>query len=126
MKKNELRIGNWVDYFDSIHVVEKINKKSVRLVYLGDGTSTSSELDSPCLRPIELNGEILEWFGFTQCDVGHWYQDEDNDLYGFVERSGGYSLVVSDIDQKETYVKYAHQLQNLYFALTGEELSHEN
>ena len=67
------------------------------------------------LKPIELTEEWLQKFGFELYDsveFRHFYRKNDFDL------DENYQPI--DFDCIE--IKYVHQLQNLYFALTGQEL----
>jgi hypothetical protein len=67
------------------------------------------------LKPIELTYQWLDKLGFEfkdAGDFGHYYSLEDFDL------DENYQPI--DFDCIE--IKYVHQLQNLYFALTGQEL----
>jgi hypothetical protein len=67
------------------------------------------------LKPIELTEEWLQKFGFELYDsveFRHFYRKNDFDL------NQDYQPI--DFDCIE--IKYVHQLQNLYFALTGKEL----
>ncbi|MEN5306801.1 hypothetical protein ABE425_04755 [Chryseobacterium cucumeris] len=65
--------------------------------------------------PIELNEDWLLKFGFHKVQYSFWINGlavHNNTPFEF------YILY----EQNRTYIKYVHQLQNLYFALTGEEL----
>jgi hypothetical protein len=67
------------------------------------------------LKPIELTYQWLDKLGFEfkdAGDFGHYYSLEDFDL------NQDYQPINFDCDE----IKYVHQLQNVYFALTGQEL----
>jgi hypothetical protein len=118
IQANELRIGNW------IRIRESDTKVQVEAYMLA-----ISEL-SNC-QPIPLTPEILEKCGFEK--------QESADQYGWYLGAGRrclcwcYSDIVSlefkkcQSDYSDTLFdfscKYLHQLQNLYFALTSEELT---
>ena len=124
MDAKELRIGNWV-----------------HLSSLTDGTELDIEVGLFHLNeigrtvkykytPIPLTEEWLEWFGFeTECK---WINDcraVKGDFYITLDHDGatviGYPTSVG-MRNKWMFVQdieYVHQLQNLYFALTGEELN---
>jgi hypothetical protein len=78
------------------------------------------------LRGIPLTPEWLERFGFDNSPAEHWSFGYST-VYG-VFRKGG---ITYNSSQKtfwyhgvlENQPKYVHQLQNLYFALTGTELT---
>lgn len=113
MKASELRIGNLID-----------NNGKVKSVVASDF------LDRKwlCFEPIIITEDWLVKFGFKKGhmieygDYTPYYKENFEAIYltnhGFVYspyRPSG-----------EIPVKYIHQLQNLYFALTGEELPTQN
>jgi hypothetical protein len=130
MKVNELRIGNYVAehecdpfYFQ----VEEIRKYvgSDLWVYYRSGSIKTKEPE-----PIPLTEEWFLKLGFNYHNP---FQDEDSDFYVFqIKTSKGESITfgyASDVNGWFTdrllitvNIYYVHQLQNLYFALTGEEL----
>ena len=107
MKATELRIGNWVMYSSKIQVNENKIRECV---------------DHPDrFAPIPLTEEWLERFGFNKINHIHngviwchskikitWYSNGMIDLRG----SAGWQRIY-----------YVHALQNLYHALTGQELT---
>ncbi len=106
MTAKELRIGNWVyDEGDLENPIQIVNIQE-------DNTSW--------LKPIPLTEEWLVKLGF----VSNPYQDiyaKVSDTISFVidvDKTRGYLELYS----KGVDLKHVHQLQNLYFALTGEEL----
>jgi len=109
MKANELRIGNWV---------EQPNDGVTRVTAILNDLQIKTEtgyIDKYC-RPIPLTEEWLLKFGFR----GNERQR--------VKRFVGLEIYTKDLWRYNTkgnnalVVEYVHQLQNLYFALTGEEL----
>jgi len=127
MKPNELRIGNWVlvnnkpSSIDSIHESHGVNL-SIFLGGYGDGGSLySDQFDE--IKPIRLTTEILEKARFRQAIT--------NDRIWLL-RIGDTNLMLHIDGSAWSYsgpilikIEYVHQLQNLYFALTGEELEIE-
>jgi hypothetical protein len=103
MKANELRIGNKVSYEGSNVTVNTIADDEVTF-------SDYASFDYPQIEDIsgiELTDELLIRFGW-----------KDGFAKGMLIRDGlKIRLLGHDMD-----TKYVHQLQNLYFALTGEEL----
>lgn len=81
--------------------------------------------------PIPLTEEWLIRFGFKK-DINDWFTNsfvasiQDSVTMIYINIVSG-SACLTDFDDREqmSYVgnkiKYVHQLQNLYFALTGEE-----
>ena len=106
MKANELRIGNWVMYNSKIQVNENKIRECV---------------DHPDrFAPIPLTEEWLLKFGFEYSDL-----NGDSGLWKIppFQIYGKYNQFIYDY---RLDVNYVHQLQNLYFALTGEELTYQN
>jgi hypothetical protein len=105
MKANELRIGNLVEYGNDI---EQITIHHLFGVMHGDD-----------VKPIPLTEEWLFKFWFRYND-GLFIKEN---LVVFIY--DGYCKVVfgslTFVDGVK--IKHVHQLQNLYFALTGEELT---
>lgn len=120
MKANELRIGNYVidNRDDSIHKVT-------------GGTIHSYEFsNTSILKPIPLTEEWLLKFGFkySPCGIsgadmwqglGFW-QLPNTEITLRGDKNCKYQLRIHGFINSN-YV-FVHQLQNLYFALTGEEL----
>lgn len=105
IKAEEFRIGNWVYDFA---------RKPVQIIRLTKGAF-------PLEMPIPLTHKILVQFGFT-CylnpnNTGSVIYDL-NDFKIIEHKTEDFSL--RDMHSKR--FTYLHQLQNLYFALTGEEL----
>lgn len=124
MEANELRIGNWIDYNGKHAYITAVGKKSV-IIELGtviNDHSAYTESKNPNLD--EINGIPLteEWllkFGFIKvldypCFRLDGLQIEFN---GFDSQWG------SGLLDEKTVTKYVHQLQNLFFALKGKELT---
>jgi hypothetical protein len=103
MKANELRIGNWAMYSSKIQVNENKIRECV---------------DHPDrFAPIFLTEEWLERFGFEK--IGGW-DDYEAYILNEVEITINENVPFKNYLDKE--IKHVHQLQNLYFALTGQEL----
>lgn len=117
MKASELRIGNliWDD--------RKQKAKFVNHRVINDLASNNNPLP---YSPIPLTEECLENFGFIWTESG-WYYKED---CPYPCTGGVFTLRISKYKDYYTLLdngagpilKYVHQLENLYFALTGEEL----
>ena len=115
IQANELRIGNLVyekHCDDSLHiaVVALIQK-------YGDATKIRTENGWYAEEPIPLTEEWLIKFGF----VSSMFEDNVfihyNGMKYFLETQQLHFLTI------ELNFKYVHILQNIYFALTGEELT---
>lgn len=131
MTANELRIGNIVHCpgqilpITAIDSDRELDSKAACSVRLGSLVATW--LDQ--LKPIPLSKEWLSRAGFDKRIVRidrhggeDWFDistvmvndDVDNPEWRYLFTMNGGSLIV---------VQYVHQLQNLYFALAGEELT---
>jgi len=113
MKINELRIGNWVL---ARLVPYQIDEMEVKASGYGRiGLYHNYRIDKGEVRPIPLTEEWLLKLGFENNELiaAHnkfiWFKNH-------IGISGMLGVV------KPVECKYVHQLQNLYFALTGEEL----
>jgi hypothetical protein len=127
MNANELRIGNKALLTDinEICIITWISNK-----YIGYETkSRIGECIPSCLKPIPLTEEWLLKFGFnttfekiTEIQIN---ENENEVLYYDISEKC-MSLYVpvhyEDTSLIFNHCKYVHQLQNLYFALSGKEL----
>ena len=115
MKATELRIGNW-------YLWEAEGKKYPYQIEARD-------LDSNYIQnfdPVPLTEEWLVKLGFRG-----WEDSYPIDLPdGFLEIEDDFSYGIKSSEKADTLgfwyadaVQYVHELQNLYFALTGEELT---
>jgi hypothetical protein len=113
IKPEELRIGNIILYksYNKPEIVEEIKPISIRTIKGG------SHQGIEYFEAIPITKEWMEKLGFTYNDLngdsGHWQLLPFEILHG----EEGYSY-----DYKID-LKYIHQLQNLYFSLTGQELT---
>jgi hypothetical protein len=113
MKANELRIGNWLQRLDG----------SFFQLSLYDFQVINELIERWHPSPINITEEWLLKFGFKK------REDGDFDLFDFSE----VDIVITNPNNSNVWkcdgvcfsvgcLEYVHQLQNLYFALTGEEL----
>jgi len=109
MTAAELRIGNWYKNMSNDNPFNQIKY--------------GHEIDYVAIycEPIKLTEEWLLKFGIKQYNV-----DTINDC-GDISYDGELFYIYSGLGDAESYgfainIKHVHQLQNLYFALTNEEL----
>lgn len=123
MKANELRIGNWV------HSPFYKDYEIVALSVLGEGNELFfKSLDyypKSCrlkdIKPIKLNDLWLLRFGFKLFnDGGELVGDDMFWIHPKMKGSVNHGTYIWNICGVK--IRYVHQLQNLYFALTGVEL----
>ena len=121
MKANELRIGNWIEWAGNnirvTEICEFIDADAGR-----QGLNIDGAWLDDC-SPIPLTPEILEKVGFEKVDnfyfhplIGDYSMEAYDDEFIFACDDCFYNVNLK-------HVKYLHQLQNLYFALTGYELN---
>jgi hypothetical protein len=124
----ELRVGNCVmDGAGRIMVVENIQDRSINRLIDGDGVSGSYSLEG--LQPMPLTPEILEKCGF---DIPAFIRDISDGFFLTTDKMLGFRLQLEK-DYKHigyvceslklNHIAYLHQLQNLYYALTGTEIT---
>jgi len=134
MKANELRIGNWIErLFEGEST--GIEECSIRTIWDAFKFETEAGIHKFQFQPIPLTEEWLLKFGFEK-----WGRDDlprtlsysigwikifpSNSFCDFM----GYGFIYYKPDHEKSTesarvnIQNLHQLQNLYFALTGEEL----
>lgn len=119
MKANELRIGNLVSYRGKKEgIVSNLGNtfETIRdFNYLPYGSDDINEYE-----PIPLTKEWLVKFGFKVAE----FESFKLKIKGFtimVDILG--DIIDCYLESIGTDIHYVHQLQNLYFALTNEELT---
>ncbi len=135
MKANELRIGNYVSCPDGLATIVEIDGRHNRVVVYEEEYNDRSGYLLSRISPVPLTEEWLVKFGFSLV--------HKNNKHYFITLSepGQYAFHVYGIDENfgiafsdnilgetrdyipRTSIKYVHELQTLYFALTGEELT---
>jgi hypothetical protein len=121
MKAQELRIGNLLKDIDG-NIVEVITvyENGNYVVHSSIHQFAIIEKDDDLIIPIPITEEWLLRFGF----VSNPYQDryENKSIHVQCNKTRG---VTELWIENMPHIKYVHQIQNLYFALTGEELIHD-
>jgi hypothetical protein len=121
MKAQDLRVGNWVEFIDfPAKYFTKVTPKILSII--NDYPKNHTWFSVP------LTPEILEKCGFKKWDKFNIFSIEfknGNEIQIDLNKGevflGGSESCVSNMGFYSN-AKYLHQLQNLYFALTGEEL----
>lgn len=111
MKTTELRIGNYIMANGKQINVGHIQDNFYGILINGNG------VDTEIYAPIPLNEEWLLKFGFTE-EVGNVFHVDD--WFFVLKKLKGNFIFPAFWHVK---IRYVHQLQNLYFALTGKELT---
>jgi len=136
MKANELRIGNKIMFSDDSSIFEVKGMHEFGLDVANDIEETYIEYDQ--FEPIPLTEELLLKCGFEEikdyydigksmffydidkslenCEFYIYYNTEDKNIYiSSMENEESVSKKISSITS-------VHQLQNIFFALTNQEL----
>lgn len=139
MKANELRLGNYLqldgenyhvnEIYNNLQCVE-LKRKNLENPKLND--YEECDLDCNDLLPIPLTEEWLLNLGFNSeykkgwigIDVKHENGTTTDFVLSYPQRMGMWQTFFAFEYDSFRFVelKYVHQLQNLYFALTGSEL----
>lgn len=120
---NELRIGNYLCGLKMEDPIRRIND-SIQYNY----QTERYELDCIGLEyfePIPITEEWLLKFGFEWCNEVSGYFDNLHAIYLKYPKIQFHPFCTNDKDCWNE-IEYVHQLQNLYFALTGTELVIKN
>ena len=133
MKATELRIGNLIEYRIQDDLDDRKDWWEVSKIDATDLCILESNIDYD-FRPIPLTEEWLLKFGFNkEYQKGYIGIDVYNSDFVLTEPLKMGEWQTNYTFQFETgsvpkfkEIEYVHQLQNLYFALTGEELVLKN
>ena len=115
MKATELRIGNWVHDPNG-----KGADKTIRFKMISNWEVLNTAKWKP-YQPIPLTHEWLEKFGFDVYQLKNRKRGYRNNFNINLFKRGDIKISYKH-RQLSIDLKYVHQLQNLYFALTSEEL----
>lgn len=150
MKASELRIGNYVYYEHTTHIVSGVHENKVYSWWVKDGEPvieykakdiSGTQVENPYMdvvsqyKPIPLTEEWLLRFGFVNIDKGNnnfiTYTDSEHNYYLQIDvrrKDGKYLILDNSFDDLRAFsmidIEYVHQLQNIYYCLTGEELNY--
>ena len=117
MEAKELRTGNIVKYEDTVYL------HGGNITEIGDIIQGETDY----YEPIPLTEEWLLKFGIKNANFIHEIKPPIIHIYSinkwfFAINEDGSIRMLHPVN--EIYIKYVHQLQNLYFALTGTELEY--
>jgi len=126
MKPEELRIGNYVTWADQdittsdsvLTVIGIVLNDTIWLEWeWEDGTNDNTDCGIDSIKPIPITEQWLIDFGFRfEQTINSW----TNGYYDILITNNGKFIIDEIYNCPE--IEHIHQLQNLYFALTGEEL----
>ena len=133
MKANELRIGNWIKYEDKL--VQVVQVSSMMILCQRDENQFLVNCAPKVFQPIELTGDILikagyfkkgyhEIYFMTPCVYCYDYyiscQNIKDNKYSFV--ASGYKNGELKRQIRLDNIQYLHELQNIFFSFTNQEL----
>ena len=126
LSATELRIGNFI----SINFGNRDDGKIITVDGVSDCEIFNEETGySLCneFNPIMITEQWLLDFGFNQNIETQWYIHFDNMCLTLYEDLPQYIVEIHDMEMNDSSIflmsiQYVHQLQNLFFALTQEEL----
>jgi hypothetical protein len=117
MKANELRIGNMVSFCNGISPKEIITIQGRFFTSFTDKYPSVNNY----YKPIPLTEEWLVKFGFMKFKRGYKLKNFGQFII-MGDKLAFYPAGILDAMFRWDLLQYVHQLQNLYFALTGNEL----
>ena len=119
MKASEFRIGNWLKDNSigagsrlTYHIVHSINSEAINY----------TPIESEWFEPISLKPEILDRIIQSKKISIDCYQIGDINLFIKKVSAEEWAVFINNDSETRLGYRYLHQLQNLYFDLTGEEL----
>jgi hypothetical protein len=125
---NELRIGNYVFYEDSVVRIAMINHKEApgewSSVSTGGEKKFASGLSFESIQPVPLSDVVLERCNFIYHDYFKFWQlvAGSGEYRSEMDIDGDFNVL--DFMRRPIVKKVAslHQMQNIYFMLKGKEL----
>lgn len=136
LKINQLRIGNWVKPNNSSGI--ESNEGTVFSInnHLVSVSPNRNPYDIHLIDPINLTNDWFSKFGFDVIDDQYFSKHTRCGIGGLGITMKDHLPMVLVVDERQydgiyrqvigKQIKYVHELQNLYFALTGEELEVRN
>lgn len=117
----DLRIGNWITVSEVTYRVTALSETKVHFKGRKGGVSHEE------IHPIPITQEILEKAGFKKKEKSDLFDKFPNE--GFTYHLYSHKVMIFHGPHNtlchwlSTQIDYLHQLQNLYYCLTGRELS---
>jgi len=126
MKVTELRLGNWVNtqWYKDFKIVglTVFEDKTAQCSIFKDLNYYPQSTNINDLHAIKITHEWLSKFGFKRFEENDSYQLDVKlgfSIWGRIKT--GFNIYVESTEIGKS-IKYVHQLQNIYFELTGKEL----
>ena len=119
IKPSDLRLGNWVMYDNRYFQISMIADVFPELNTTEFGIGV---VDYNNISAIPLSEEVLLKCGFEKGDFSKTYVRYSIGNFNIIHDTDKGIFICDGIKYTLVCVEYLHQLQNLYYALTGEEL----
>lgn len=130
MEARELRIGNVLK-----STISRDRGGTFAILAIKDGYVSFSQLNNDYIwqsientRPVRITPEIFEKIKEAEKNVTHFVLPTPTHDITLVPDANSWGAYFLDLPEDECYIrsiKFVHQLQNIYFALSGEELKIE-
>ena len=114
MKAKDLMIGNYINAWlidGSWQVIKVDSGKKLDFIYMQESNNI--------YKPIPITEDWLVKFNF---DLG-WIIEHNTESFCLIQQGVNYYYSADMHHHTSKPMKYIHQLQNLFFALTGKELT---
>ena len=129
VSKKELRIGNWMFVDDMLnnHIICSIRETMVNVEYirLDNKEPHCSLISIDRLKGIELNNNCLANLGFKKRQfLNDWFIEIPNSKTILIYKDGE-AYICEENKQPCLYIKckFAHTIQNIYYSLSGFDLT---
>ncbi len=121
----ELRVGNYVHFNNELREVErliliKVDNLSFQHISLDYRNRVKSYIQAKSATPIELSEKWLIAFKLSQDFDRFYFKAHGNDYSVRISKTGGR---LYGCGNNAIPIYHVHQLQNIYFDFTGEELT---
>lgn len=123
MKANELRIGNWVMYEGEPFMVKWMTQIEGNWCAILDKVVFNVPLSD--LKPITLTRKLIEEIGFKEAGDEHLYKQNGIYVWCRTEHEDAWISEIDDVNLEKRDIWHLHRFQNIFFALTKEELEVE-
>lgn len=120
MEIKQLRIGNLILFNGEYREISSLHNDNTLRLRKGNNCEGCYSINN--IKPIELTEEILMQCGFLKVRYEKFSHDNFKKLKAFPHPMiNGFGIYLEGFCSLPN-VKHLHQLQNIYFSLTGEEL----
>ena len=123
MKSNELRVGNYIQNDSGIKCLASIHCDNTIRTFNEEKSDTIGCFFLSHFEPIPLTKEWIDACGFKYNSYRHFFEHKSNRIIEYDSYKKKFIFYLVEYGDWFMPIEYVHELQNLYFALTGEELT---